>query len=99
VDKSKKACYRRGITSNKKCPMAKVNAEGTLKIFVKKSFTSREGETVEYSTAYFLCEHEDADDEVLVVNTKQDLSGQIDKTGHLTLEVRPDGKLALVRFA
>jgi len=79
--------------------MPKVNAEGTLKIFVKKGFTSKEGETVEYNTAYFLCEGEDGDAEVIVVNTKQDLAGKIDEHGHLTLQVRPDGKLSLVRFA
>jgi len=77
--------------------MPKVKTEGTLKIFVKKSF-DKDGETVEYNTAYFLCEDEDGETSVVQVNTKKDLAGQIDLSGKISLQVRPDGKLSLIEF-
>lgn len=78
--------------------MPKVNTEGTLKIFIKQSFV-KDGETVEYGTAYFLCEDSAGEASVIVVNTKQDLAPLIDKHGAITLQVKPDGKLSLIRFA
>jgi len=76
--------------------MPKVKTEGTLKIFVKKSF-EKDGETIEYNTAYFLCEDPE-ETSVIQVNTKQDLSKQIDEHGAISLQVRPDGKLGLISF-
>jgi len=78
--------------------MPKVNTEGTLKIFVKKSF-DKDGETIEYNTAFFLCEDETGEASVVQVNTKQDLSKDIDAHGKISLQVKPDGKLALIKFA
>jgi len=77
--------------------MPKVNTEGTLKIFVKKSF-DKDGETIEYNTAYFLCEDEDGVASVVQVNTKQDLASRIDEHGKISLQVKPDGKLSLIKF-
>jgi len=78
--------------------MPKVNTEGTLKIFVHKSF-EKDGETIDYNTAYFVCEDEDGEVSVVQVNTKQDLHSQIDQHGKISLQVRPDGKLTLLSFS
>lgn len=73
-----------------------LTAEGTLKIFVSKSF-EKDGETIEYNTAYFLVEREDGED-VLIVNTKQDLTDMIDVKGKIEVRVGTNGKLGLISF-
>jgi len=77
--------------------MPELKTEGVLKIFVKKSF-EKDGETVEYNTAYFLCGSEIGDETVVQVNTKQDLSDDLDKEGKITIRIGREGKLSLVSF-
>jgi len=77
--------------------MPNLKTHGTLKIFVGKSF-EKDGETVEYNTAYFLTEGEKESQDVLVVNTKQDLSKQIGLDGDIVVRVGNNGKLGLVSF-
>jgi len=74
-----------------------VKFEGTLKMFVRKSFTDKQGVLVEYFVAYFLGVTEDDRDEVLVANTKKDFSKSVDKTGVVHLELQ-NGKLSLKDF-
>jgi len=68
---------------------------GSLEIFIKKGFTSNTGEEVEYYEAYFLSADED---DVLKINTKQDLSAQKDSVGVAEIEMQKDGKLKLISF-
>lgn len=75
-----------------------VKFEGTLKIFVKKQFTSKDGENVEYYEAYFLGVDENDNDQVLKCNTKQDLSDCVEKHGTAHLEIQQNGKISLKRF-
>lgn len=77
--------------------MAKLTTDATLKIFIAKSF-EKDGETVEYNTAYFLTEDGEGNADVITCNTKKDLASFVDEQGSLTVETRPDGKLALVSF-
>jgi len=94
-----KAWYKQQITSQRKMHMpTKVTTRGTLKIFIKQSF-EKNGETVEYSTAYFVCEDAEGSQSVLKVNTKKDLTDMVDEAGEISLQVRPDGSMQLVRFA
>lgn len=74
-----------------------LTARGELRIFIEKSF-EKDGETVEYYVAYFLIEDEDGKEDVLVVNTKQDLKGETGKTGDIQVRVGREGKLSLVAF-
>lgn len=72
--------------------------EGTLKIFVKKSFEGKDGQTVNYYEAYFVGVDENDNDSVLKVNTKQDLSSQLDKHGTAIVAPQENGKMKLVSF-
>jgi len=71
--------------------------ESTLKIFVPKSF-EKEGETIEYNVAYFLQKDADDNESVLIVNTKQDISDDLDKTGTIKVRLGTNGKLSLISF-
>jgi len=73
----------------------KVQYVGTLKIFIKKSFTSNEGEEVEYFVGYFV---NDEEDDVLIINTKQDLGELVDQHGVIDIELQNDGKKKLISF-
>lgn len=77
--------------------MPELKTEGKLKIFVSKSF-EKDGETIEYNTAYFLCEDEDGVASVVQVNTKKDLSGMLDETGKIIVRYGREGKLQLIDF-
>jgi len=70
---------------------------GELKVFIQKSFTTNEGETVEYNEAYFLTE-DDGQQSLVKVNTKQDLNAMIGKTGTVKLRTSAEGKTKLISF-
>jgi len=73
----------------------KVFYNGSLEIFIKKGFTSNTGEEVEYNEAYFVSQDED---DVLKINTKQDLSKLKGQTGIVEIEQQKDGKMKLISF-
>jgi len=72
--------------------------EGVLKLIGKKSFTSNEGEHVEYFELYFQGVDKKGDPAVLKVNSKQDLTDWIDQRGMVELQTRDDGKPKFVSF-
>jgi len=78
--------------------MPEINAHGILKIFCAKSFENKEGQTVEYNEAYFLCKDRDGEPSVLKVNTKKDLTAQVDREGDITVSLQANGKLKLINF-
>jgi len=72
--------------------------EGQLQIFVKKSFENKEGEHIEFYEAYFVGEDNEGNDQVLKVNTKQDLSVMKGRVGTAHVQVMDGGKMRLVKF-
>jgi len=77
--------------------MPELKTEGVLKIFIKKSF-EKDGETVEYNTAYFLCTDNEGLSSVVQVNTKKELTDDLDKEGKIVIRIGREGKLSLVDF-
>lgn len=75
-----------------------VTFEGTLKIFVKKEFTGKLGETVSYFEAFFLGVDENDNDVVVQLNTKQDLTQYVDRSGIAHITIQSDGKKKLTSF-
>jgi len=69
--------------------------DGELKICVKKSFENNEGETIEYYELYFVSND---GDNVLKINSKQDLSNLVDKSGVAELEMQEGRKPRLISF-
>jgi len=72
--------------------------EGTLKIFIKKQFTTDEGELVEYYEAYFVARDEDGNESVFKINTKKDLKIAEGKSGVVEISMQEGKKPSLVSF-
>jgi len=64
----------------------KVYLEGTLKMFVPKSFNDKDGKSVSYNEAYFQVGDE-LDADIFKTNTQQDLSESIGKFGVATVQL------------
>jgi len=75
-----------------------ISFQALLKIFIPVSFTSGDGELVEYFTGYFLTENDQGEPSVIVVNTKTDLLKFIDEMGIAKIRIQDDGKKKLLSF-
>jgi len=66
--------------------------EVTLVAFLPKSFEDKEGVTVSYNECYFVNEDDEGKRDMIILNTKIDLSQLEGSKGHLEVEIDSSGK-------